>query len=247
MPSRNRSRRRVAIALALAAALQTAAAAQLNPSEGHAPDRLEIAHALEIVKADPNLATERKVRTLRWVDESHRPAHSGSESLTWMFELISWISQSARALVWVALAVLIGLLATYLIRLFRSSRTYVHAVQATAPTHVQDLDIRPESLPENIGAAARGLWDAGEHRAALSLLYRGLLSRLAHVHHVPIRDSSTEGDCLRLAAARLRDAQRDYARRLIQIWLQAIYGGQQPEAGSLYALCDEFAPALDTP
>ena len=69
-----------------------------------------------------------------------------------------------------------------------------------APTHVRDLDIRPESLPDDIGAAARALWDRGEHRAALALLYRGLLSRLAHVHRLPIRDSSTEGDCLALAA-----------------------------------------------
>ena len=48
------------------------------------------------------------------------------------------------------------------------------------------------------GCAA--LWDRGDHRAALALLYRGLLSRLVHVHRVPIRDSSTEGDCLALAA-----------------------------------------------
>jgi hypothetical protein len=110
---------------------------------------------------------------------------------------------------------------------------------------VQDLDIRPESLPDNIGAAARTLWDSGEHRAALSLLYRGVLSRLVHVHNIPIRDSSTEGDCLRLTATRLREEQRNYVALLIQIWQHAVYGGQQPETASLHTLCDGFAPALD--
>jgi len=111
---------------------------------------------------------------------------------------------------------------------------------------VQDLDIRPESLPDNIGAAAQTLWDSGDHRGALSLLYRGLLSRLVHVHNIPIRDSSTEGDTLRLTATRLGEDKRNYVTRLVRIWQHAVYGGQPPEEGSLYDLCDEFSPALDT-
>jgi hypothetical protein len=138
-----------------------------------------------------------------------------------------------------------GLLAIYLVRLIRSRRPSTKGNRAIAPTHVQDLDIRPESLPDNIGAAARKLWDSGEHRAALSLLYRGVLSRLVHVHNVPIRDSSTEGDCLRLSTPRLREDQRNYVALLIQVWQHAVYGGQQPETASLHTLCDGFAPALD--
>ncbi len=56
----------------------------------------------------------------------------------------------------------------------------VHARGARLPSHVRELDIRPESLPDDIGAAVRALWLAGERRAALSLLYRGTLSRLVH-------------------------------------------------------------------
>ena len=60
------------------------------------------------------------------------------------------------------------------------------------------------------------------------------------------RDSSTEGDTLQLTATRMREDKRDYVTRLVQIWQRAVYGGQQPETGSLYGLCDEFAPALDS-
>jgi hypothetical protein len=214
---------------------------------GHAPDAEEIARAVETVKADPNLATERKVRTLRWVDEAHPSPNGSGESLNWLFQFLGWFAQSARVLVWVAVAIVVGLGVIYLIRLLPATRRAAKSVQVAAPTHVQDLDIRPESLPDDVGAAARALWDRGEHRAALSLLYRGLLSRLAHVHKVPIRDSSTEGDCLRMSASRLRDPQRDYVARLIQIWQRAVYGDQQPEADSVHSLCDEFAPALDAP
>ena len=110
---------------------------------------------------------------------------------------------------------------------------------------MRDLDIRPASLPPDIGAAARALWDGGQHRAALALLYRGLLSRLAHVHSVPIQDSTTEGDCLALAAAHLARPRHDYVSRLVRVWQHAVYGHEEVSAGAVHDLCDGFATALD--
>jgi hypothetical protein len=138
------------------------------------------------------------------------------------------------------------MLAFYIVRTVRSWETAATAGEFLAPTHVQDLDIRPESLPPNIGAVARALWDRGEHRAALALLYRGLLSRLAHVYQLPVRDSSTEGDCLALSA-RIGGPARDYAARLIVLWQAAIYGHFDADTAVVHALCDGFAPALDVP
>jgi hypothetical protein len=108
------------------------------------------------------------------------------------------------------------------------------------------LDIRPESLPANIGQAARKLWSNGERRAALSLLYRGLLSRLTHVHRIPITDSSTEGDCLVLvSASRMAPKTGDYCARLVRAWQGVVYGGGAAADEAIYALCDEFSGALD--
>jgi hypothetical protein len=248
VPSRNRAR----VSLAAVALLLITPGLSITPSPSfatesstRAPDESQIARAMEKVKTDPNLATEKTVRTLRWVDESQSQPSGPPSYLGWLVELIEWFAQSARILVWVGVALLVGLLAIYLVRLTRSRNPSTRVNRAAAPTHVQDLDIRPESLPDNIGAAARKLWDGGEHRAALSLLYRGVLSRLVHVHNVPIRDSSTEGDCLELTANRLREEQRNYVALLIRVWQHAVYGGQQPETTSLYTLCDGFAPALD--
>src|SRR5262249_10543529 len=114
-----------------------------------------------------------------------------------------------------------------------------------APTHVRDLDIRPESLPDDVGAASRALWDRGEHRPALALLYRGCLSRLAHVHEVPIRDSTTEGECVVLAAGHLSPGAAAYVAQLVRIWQRAVYRGEEPSAEVMYSLCDGFGGALD--
>jgi hypothetical protein len=248
--SRNRPLGSVAVVVALLLItpwlLITPSPSFATADSAPAPDQSQIARAIDTVKADPNLATERTVRTLKWAASESRPQSSSAPAyLGWLIQFVGWFAQSARVLVWVAVILLVGLLAIYLVRLIRSRNPSTKLKRAIAPTHVQDLDIRPESLPDNVGAAARMLWDSGEHRAALSLLYRGVLSRLVHVHNVPIRDSSTEGDCLRLTAARLREEQRNYVALLIQIWQHAVYGGQQPEAASLYTLCDGFAPALD--
>jgi hypothetical protein len=242
VPSRNRSRGLLAALMLL---LITAPPLFAAGSCARAPDQAQIASAIAKVKADPNLATERTMRSLRWAGKSQPQSNSAPAYLAWLAQFFGWFAQSARILVWVAVALMAGLLAVYLVRLIRARAPSTKINRAMAPTHVQDLDIRPESLPDNIGAVARKLWDSGEHRAALSLLYRGVLSRLVHVHNVPIRDSSTEGDCLRLSAPRLKEEQKNYVALLIQVWQHAVYGGQQPETASLYTLCDGFAPALD--
>jgi hypothetical protein len=236
-----RSSLKALLAALLIAAVPLTAVAQ-------APTRNDIKHAVEAVKADPNLAPEKSIRTLKWVrtSDSEPPPEEPRGFAQWLLNLMGWFAQSARVVVWVTVALLVGLLVVFVLRLLKERSPSMGPRRKVIPTHVQDLDIRPESLPDNIGAAARTLWDSGDHRGALSLLYRGLLSRLVHVHNVPIRDSSTEGDTLQLTATRLRDDKRDYVAQLIQIWQRAVYGGQPPETGSLYGLCDEFAGALDT-
>jgi len=112
------------------------------------------------------------------------------------------------------------------------------------PSHVRDLDIRPESLPDDIAGAARALWQRGEQRACLSLLYRGALSRLVHGHAVPIRAASTEGECVRLAADVLPPEGSGFVERLVQAWLLSVYGARAPEAAGVLALCDEFDTRL---
>lgn len=208
------------------------------------PQDAEIVRAIEIVKADPNLGTERTIKTLRWKESKGKPWRI-LEGLSWLGGFFRWLDQSARVLIWCAVAVAAGLLVVYVVRLVRHRVGRRDDGAFVAPTHVRELDIRPESLPPDVGAAARALWDSGEHRGALVLLYRGLLSRLAHVHAVPIRDSSTEGDCLILAARHLTRPRTDYTGRLIAVWQRFAYARESVQGGVVHGLCDEFAAALD--
>jgi hypothetical protein len=211
--------------------------------------RAEVDKAIVELKKDPNLARERSIRTLKWVETPEDKKKKNDRKLFgWIGDLFGWITQGGRVLFWGVLAVLAGMLLVYLVRLARAWSNPAKSSRIDAPSFVRDLDIRPESLPANIGAAARQLWDSGEHRAALALLYRGLLSRLVHVHRVPIKDSSTEGDCLGLANRHLKDEERKvYVASLVRLWQRAVYGGETVATEAVYALCDGFARALDQP
>jgi hypothetical protein len=242
------ARRALVLVLLLAAAAHARAQGldgDLPLASGRSPTREQTATALAAAQADPNIAVKRTIRTLRWDRASEQPPpRSGATPawVEWIGGLFSWLARSGRVLVWVVAGLLVLAVAVYLVRYLRLRGPAPAAKKFVAPTHVRDLDIRPESLPDDVGAAAFALWNAGEQRAALALLYRGLLSRLVHAHAVPIRDSSTEGDCLALAGPRLNEPRRRYAARLVRTWQRAVYGGEPLESAAVHALCAEFAP-----
>jgi len=212
------------------------------------PTREEINAAVEKLRADPNLGTTTQKRVLRWNNSNTQKTEVAPPSegwLKWIANLFEWIASTARILVWTAAILLVGVLALAIKRLIESRSERSRPLAFTMPTHVQDLDIRPESLPDDIGGTAQELWERGERRAALALLYRGLLSRLAHAHGVPIRDSSTEGDCLILANQRLPQERATYATKLIRLWQRAVYGNIEPTPEEFRALTGGFAAALD--
>jgi hypothetical protein len=211
-------------------------------AQSTATTETEVAIALDKLKADPNLAKERTMRVLRWVDSDKPPPPRAS--LAWLRDLLGWIAQTSRVVAWLAVGLLAAVLVLFIVRFARAiaPRTVVRRFEV--PTHVRDLDIRPESLPDDVGAAALALWERGEHRAALSLLYRGVLSRLAHVHALPIRHSTTEGDCIELAMHHLRSERSSYVSRLVRVWQQAVYGHHEPQTDDVRELCNGFASAL---
>ena len=244
---RDRGRaRRLCAAACLSLALLPASAHAAPPLErGPEPTAEQISRALATVKADPNLGLERTVSTLRWAGKKHPRSSGASGSLTWLLQLFEWLAQSARLVFWVAIAIAAAVLVLFILRLVRAGPGLPIPRRFVAPTHVQNLDIRPESLPADIGQAARALWDKGDQRGALALLYRGLLSRLAHVYGLPIRASSTEGDCLALTSSALTGKQAAYVSRLIRTWLRGVYGGLAPDTSSVHALCADFAIELN--
>ncbi|HEX6706756.1 MAG TPA: DUF4129 domain-containing protein [Albitalea sp.] len=234
---------RARLAALLACALLGAAPALA--AEG--PGAAQVQAAVDAVRADPQLAGKRTERTLRWkpaAPAARASAPAPAASAPWLQGLALWLSESARVLIWLLGATALAVLAVALRRWIRVRADAAAAAAPALPTHVRELDIRPDSLPADIAAAARTLWLAGEQRAALSLLYRGALSRLVHDHAVPVRAASTESECVALAQGALAGAGGAFVERLVGAWELAVYGARTPQTDGVLALCDQFDTCL---
>lgn len=120
------------------------------------------------------------------------------------------------------------------------------APEVLAATEIAGLDIRAESLPPDVADAVRNLWERGERRAALALLYRATLSRLVQQDGLLLAQGATEGDCLRLAQqAALPPARYAIAATATTLWLNGAYGARWPDSAALYAACDAWRAQFD--
>jgi hypothetical protein len=233
------------VVLAVLAALWLAvstAGVSAHAADADSPSEGEVARALKVLESDPNLATEEKRRIPKFFDGQPEPA---SRQAGWLRGLFSWIGQTGRVLMWVLGAILAAALLAALVHSLRNAGPRrAGTAPRVAPTHVRELDVRPESLPAAIGPAALSLWERGEQRAALALLYRGLVSRLIHVHGVPIRHSTTEAGCMELARSHVSAAPAAYVMQLVCCWQRSVYGRMLPQDASFRALCGSFDATL---
>ena len=237
---------------AIAAVADTAASAPLSAASQSAgfvagPRSTAIEAAVGKLRDDPLLSGRHKAHRLEWQPKPSRRKKIDADPswLKWFASLARFINDTSRFLLYGIVLVLVALLLVsgrHLIQL-RSFRR--RAAAATAVSHVRDLDVRPESLPTDVGAAAWALWQAGQVPAALSLLYRGALSRLIHRWHVPIAASTTEGECLELARGTLEPGAQRYLTQVVRAWEASTYGNRQLSPAMGETLCTGFATRLD--
>jgi hypothetical protein len=201
-------------------------------------DAAAVEAAASAVRADPDLGGTRKQRTWRFKD-GERDTPEAPPNPFWL-ELARWLAEGGRGLVWLLGAVLLAVVLVSARRWLSVHGEAIRSRGARLPSHVRELDIRPESLPADIGASLRELWLAGQRRAALSLLYRGALSRLVHSYEVAIGDASTEGDFIRLARAALPAPRGDFVAALVGTWQLAVYGDRPPRSEDVLRLCEDF-------
>jgi len=105
---------------------------------------------------------------------------------------------------------------------------------------VMGMDVRPESLPDDVVAAARKAWSDGDTHLALSLLYRGSIAWLVHREDLPIEESDTEGDCLRRVQIVGGKPYAPYFSDLTGAWVAIAYGKKEPEGNKVNELCDQW-------
>jgi hypothetical protein len=134
-----------------------------------------------------------------------------------------------------------GLLAAYAIwwaaRMLPRARLGPPPEPYRPPEALFGMDLAPEKLPPDVGAAAAALAREGKLREALGLLYRGALSELVHKRGVQLLPSHTEGEAVRLA-------RLPYFGSLVEAWQQCAYARRMPPAAEVERLAAEYGQAF---
>ncbi len=189
-----------------------------------------IEQSVKSVKASPDFTVHTEEYTVN-DDVSTGSSYSGSgdwdlDGFAAIFSLVGWSVLAA------GVGFLIWLLAKNR-HWFKGRPSEPEAPEASKARVVLGMDVTPEALPKNIPEAAAECWRRGDARGALRLLYAGSLHWMIERARLPIRESDTEGDCLRHSSQLTEPQQTQYFHGLTQLWMGHAYGHRLPEAQAM--------------
>jgi hypothetical protein len=239
--------RGVAAALAgIALALALAAPARAEPAPARCPvDRAEDAKAcVDAILAEPEFATHDTVEYWGLKPSESRATSEPSPLAVWIAQAVA---ELVRVGVWVAVALAAVVLVVFLLRALRAQRAHAPVSDAGPGAVRSGFDLRPESLPDDVVAAARARFAAGDPTGALSLLYRGALVQMGKRFALRLPASATEGECEALARGALDGGLAQDFAALARAWLYCAYAHEPPAPPEFDALCARWSNGIGAP
>jgi len=222
---------------AAAAEDPAAAARDETPSSPGAPRATPARAAIVAVLDDPLFGSWRDVEHWRARTDPQRPAvRAGTTTLERLGKLLAALTQSVG---WIVLAALVIVLIAAIARRYGARGPAPE--EAAAPTELFGLAIGPDSLPDDVANAALALLEQGRVREALSIVYRGTLSRLVHGHGLRLARGDTEGDVVAKARGLLARGPSDYLAAVVRAWISVAYAGRAPDSDDVRELCRDYA------
>jgi hypothetical protein len=152
---------------------------------------------------------------------------------------IEFLASALRGLVWIVLGAIVLFGLYWVLRRL----DWIRPAQGAAwrpPATLFGLDVRPESLPPDVAAAAAQLARSGDTVAALSLLYRGTLAALLHRDRIELASGDTELDCLTKTRERIAAQTHAYLARLLSAWQAAAYAQRIPPLPEVEQLASDW-------
>lgn len=195
---------------------------------------------IQSVLADPVFGKEGEEKQWRW-----RPGQEAEEKkapdldLGWVEKMAESLGRALRVIAWI-IALALGAFLLYLVIRYREAWLPLRRQRPLPPDFLFGLDVRPESLPDDIVAAARSALAAGRVEEALSLLYRGALVALIHRLQIEFRAGDTEKDCLHRVRGKLENGGLRYFHDLLASWQSVAYAREIPPTPVLEALCADW-------
>lgn len=192
------------------------------------------------VKSSPDFTVHSETHQVYQNSSSTGSSSSSSSSSNLDYSFIGLIGPF---ILWGSIAALVLLIAYLIYRnrhLFifhRESRNIPEPPQAKV---VMGMNVTAEALPKDIPTTAWEHWLAGDAHGAIRLLYAGSLSWMIQRGGLPIRESDTEGDCVRHSSSLTDGTQTHYFSFLTDTWKRIAYGKRSPAATEMEQLVKQW-------
>ena len=225
--------RRIAEKHAIAVLALVFCVGTLIPPAAYAQEKNPKQEITEVLKAK-EFGYYREVE--RWQPKK-KPEEPKPEDRSRWLALGYALAKAAEVLLWIAAAAIIAYALWWIARMMpRGPR--LPAEPYRPPAALFGMELTPETLPPDVGAAAAALAREGKLREALSLLYRGALSELVHKRGVQLLASHTENDVLRLSG------EPSYLQTLVDSWRACAYAKRIPPAAEVERLAQDYKAAF---
>jgi hypothetical protein len=234
------------------------AQSDVNTPVAHTPATSQ--QMIENILRHEDFGSTRTQTRWRWRNADEQDDFSDWDFGRWLTDFLHWlageretrdgngsrlnIAQLIEILLWgvaaIVLAMLLRFLWPYLQRLLWRSGEGPGTTQApTFAISILSDKLALHELPNDIVSEVARLRQAGQTRAAISLLYRGALRSLIQMGQLDIPASATEADCMTHVARSRNADEADYFARLTRAWLAIAYAHRHPSE----QLVDELADA----
>lgn len=190
----------------------------------------------------PPFQNYKTVKSWRMGEANESTSNSSTFSApAWLNNLLAQLSFGLQALLWgfvLLVSVVIVWRYRQWLRTFGQQLLPRKKHQHAAPTTLLGLEVSTASLPIDLIATAQALWP-NDPRAALSLLYRGLLNHLIEVQALPLAAAHTEGEVVALTQASPESLQR-YTQQLTRHWQNLAWGQRILPHSQFADLCSQW-------
>lgn len=204
----------------------------------------EFAEELQAVLASDPLRTEQEVEEWQRIQPDDPKRGPTSTRFDWLFKAMRTLGDIVAFIIEFGLWFAVGLL---ILLVFLTRDRWLPYLSGTGVRTkrrqtivLADGELSADTLPEDVPAEVLRLWQAGDARRALSLMYRGSVFAAVTRLGVKLPDSATEGMCLKAVRAQTDTAHAAYFASVVNAWIRCAYGAAAVPGETVRALAQQW-------
>lgn len=209
--------------------------------------RLDIEQSAEVIKTIMSMEefqTSEKIMDWRIDFDLEDEEDDDDTNKLWAKVLLK-LAHGVEYLLWLSPILLLMFIIYYRKYWIRYLRKSDREKQTHIPDVLLGVEISPDTLPNDVAQSALQLWQHGDERQALSLLFRASLIKIFLERKVNLASGLTERECIDVVKSTVADDLSSYFEMITNCWVKMAYGHVKPEQDVFKQLCLQWGGYFD--